>query len=227
MATDAPTSPRIPASLADARDWSLADESVIADSQVSGDFSGQSGTGVVVERCRISNAQLTGATLNRLRFTDVLVDRSVVSGADLDESSFTRVEFRDCRMSGALFSRCTFADVVVSTSRLEEASFRMLRTKAVLFQDVDLHGGDFYAATLEDTRFFDCDLTGAEFSKATAPGVRFHGSTLFDLKGSQYLAGAVIDSSQVLPVGLGLLSALRIAVDDERDPSSSTDRGRR
>ena len=97
----------------------------------------------------------------------------------------------------------------------------MLRTKAVLFQDVDLHGGDS-TRHLEDTRFFDCDLTGAEFSKATAPGVRFHGSTLFDLKGSQYLAGAVIDWSQVLPVGLGLLSALRIAVDDERDPSSST-----
>jgi uncharacterized protein YjbI with pentapeptide repeats len=229
MATvrEIPTSPRIPASLADVSNWSLADELVIADSQVGGDFSGQSATGVVFERCRISNAQLTGAILNRLRCTDVLVDRSVLSGADLDESSFTRVEFRDCRMSGVLFSRCTFADVLVSTSRLEEASFRMSRTKAVLFQDVDLHDGDFYAATLEDTRFFDCNLTGAEFSKATLPGVRFHGSTLFDLKGSQYLAGAVIDSSQVLPLGLGLLSAHNIAVENERDPSPSTDRGGR
>ena len=215
----APASPRIPASLAEVSNCSLADESVIADSQVGGDFSGQPGSGVVFERCRISNAQLTGAVLNRLRFTDVLVDRSVLSGADLDESSFTRVEFRDCRMSGALFSRCTFADVLVSRSRLEEASFRMSHAKAVLFQDVDLHDGDFYAAALEDTCFFDCDLTGAEFSKATTPGVRFHGSTLFDLKGSQYLAGAIIDSSHVLPLGLGLLAAHNIAVEDDRSPS--------
>ena len=39
-----------------------------------------------------------------------------------------------------------------------------------------------------------------------------------ELKGAQGLAGAVIESAQVLPVALAVLSELGIQIDDERDP---------
>jgi uncharacterized protein YjbI with pentapeptide repeats len=93
----------------------------------------------------------------------------------------------------------------------------MSEAKSVTFEDVDLSEGDFYAAVLENASFFDCNMTGSEFSKASMKDVRFHGSNLLDLKGSQYLGGSTIETGQVLSVAVGLLSALNIQVDDDRE----------
>jgi len=54
--------------------------------------------------------------------------------------------------------------------------------------------------------------------------VRFHGSNVSALKGAQALGGAVIDSSQALPVALAVLSEMGITIDDERDPPAPTTR---
>jgi uncharacterized protein YjbI with pentapeptide repeats len=218
VTTTIPRPPRIPARLTDLTGWPAIEDLPIADALWRGDFSDRTGEDLTVERTHILDAQFTAATLTRLHLTDVLVENSVFSGADLDESVFTRVEFRDCRVSGADLTRCSFSDVTISTSRFDRANFRMSVAKALHFDQVDLRGGDFYGATLEGTRFFDCDLTGAQFSKARTPGLRFHGSTLLDLQGSGDLAGSVIESSQVLPLALSALAALEIAIDDEREP---------
>jgi uncharacterized protein YjbI with pentapeptide repeats len=176
----------------------------------------------------MAQAQLIGAVSGRLRAIDVRIEGSDLSGTDFDESSFTRVVFHECRLSGAVFSRCSFKDVVFSGCRLNQANFAMAETSAVMFEDTDLSEGDFYAANLNGTRFFDCNLSGVQFSKATTTGVRFHGSNLNGLKGGQALAGAVIESSQVLPVALAVLSDLGIQIDEERDtPSETARKGRR
>jgi uncharacterized protein YjbI with pentapeptide repeats len=191
----------------------------LSDSILRGDFSAQLHEDATMERSRVVQSQFTGSTLSRLRLTDVAIENCDFSGTDLDQASMTRVEFRDCRMSGAVFTRSSLRDVLFTGCRLDDANFRMSETKAVVFEDVDLRRSDFYAAHVDGSRFFDCDLTGTEFTKASASGVRFHGSTLLDLKGAQCLAGAVIESSQVLPVALGVLAALSIRVDDEREPA--------
>jgi uncharacterized protein YjbI with pentapeptide repeats len=208
--------PRIPSQLAE--DDGAARGDNFSHSLLCGDFSWQSREDTLVEQSRIVQAQFTGARLSRSRLTDVVVENSDFSGAELDEAAIERVEFRECRMSGAIFSRCSFRDVRFVGCRLNEANFRMSEITHVLFEDVELRGSDFYAATMESTGFFDCDLTNAEFTKATIPDVRFHGSTLLDLKGAEYLTGAIIESSQVLPVALAVLAALRIRIDDEREP---------
>jgi uncharacterized protein YjbI with pentapeptide repeats len=212
----APRSPRLAAQLTDRRGSSFADD--LADCIFNGDFSGQSHEDAAMARSHVVGAQFTGALLSRLRLTDMLFENCDFSGSDLDETSATRVEFRDCRMSGVMFTRASFRDVRFAGCRLDDANFRMSETKAVVFEDADLHRSDFYAAKVDGARFLDCDLTGAEFSKATASGVRFHGSILHDLKGGQYLRGAVIESSQVLSLALGVLAALQIGVDDDREP---------
>jgi uncharacterized protein YjbI with pentapeptide repeats len=216
--TQTPKVPKLPTELVRLADQTLDDGSDISDSLLSGDFSSRSCRETVVEQCRVSRAQFTGTELQRARFIDVVIEKSDFSGADLDEVSFTRVEFRDCRLSGAILTRCNLRDVLVSHSRMDGASFRMTAFHAVTFETVDLTRSDFYATTFENARFFDCDLTEAEFSKASAPGVRFHGSKLFDLKGARYLEGAVIDSSQVLPLALAVFTAHHITIDDEREP---------
>jgi uncharacterized protein YjbI with pentapeptide repeats len=212
-----PLPPRIPESLDTSMDGPLSDDRTIARAFVSGDFSAQTAAGVTLEQCRVADAQFTGASLDRLRLTDVVVERSDLSGADVDQANLLRVEFRDCRMSGALFTRARLGEVSITRCRLDGASFRMSEARSVAFDADDLRSVDFYASKLLDTRIFDCDLTGAEFSKASAPGLRLHGSTLYDVKGSDALSGAVIESSQVLAVALGVLSALRIEVDDDRE----------
>jgi uncharacterized protein YjbI with pentapeptide repeats len=219
-----PAPPRLPTALTPVSDSALRDEEFLSESTASGDFTGLDREEWILERCRIENARLVAATLHRMRLTDVVIENADLSGADLDESALTRVVFKDCRMSGVILSRCTLRDVLFVDCRLDDASFRMGEAKAVSFEDIDLRRGDFYAALLEGTRFFDCDLTGAQFAKARTPGVRFHGSNLSDLQGGSDLAGAVIDSSQVLSVALGVLSALGIQVDDEREPTPVVDR---
>lgn len=160
------------------------------------------------QRCKLVSITFTGSELLRMRLSDVVVEHVDLSGVDLDESWFTRAVFRNCRMSGIVPSRCNLCDVTMTDCRLEQANMRMTRAKATTFEDVDLREGDFYAAVLEDTGFYDCNFTGTEFSKASLKGVRFHGSDLRDLKGGQYLGGSTIDSSQVLALSLGVLSAL-------------------
>lgn len=211
-----PKLPRIPEGLATVAEWS-PDESVVSDTALGGDFAGRRHEDVVFERCRVSNAAFTGSELHRLRLTDVVVENADLSGADLDESSFNRVQFRDCRMSAVILTRCMLVDVIITDCRLDQANLRMTEAKTVTFEDVDLSESDFYAAVLKNTRFFDCNLTGSEFSKANLEEVRFQGSNLLDLKGSQYLGGSTIETGQVLSVALGVLSALNIQVDDDRE----------
>jgi uncharacterized protein YjbI with pentapeptide repeats len=222
--------PRLPVALAELKALSAGDGGAIAESILRGDFTDWWGEDHSLERSRLVQAQLIGTASNRLRALDVRIESSDLSGSDFDESSFTRVVFHECRLSGAVFTRCSFRDVLFSGCRLNQANFAMSETSTVMFEDTDLRESDFYAANLGGTRFFDCNLSGAQFSKATTIGVRFHGSTLTDLKGGQALAGAVIESSQVLPVALAVLSDLGIGVDDERDapvPADSKGRGGR
>jgi uncharacterized protein YjbI with pentapeptide repeats len=212
---ETPKAPRLPASLREVEGLPLDDD--LSGLVLRGNFTSDAREDLSVERSHIVHAQFTAAECARLRLTDVLVENTDFSGTDLDEATFTRVVFRDCKMSGVVLSRSSLRDVVLTGCRLNEANFRMSASSSVVFEGVDLRQADFYAASMGGTRFFDCDLTAAQFSKTDASGVRFHGSKLSELKGAQSLSGAVIDSSQVYPVALGLLSELHVQIDDERD----------
>jgi uncharacterized protein YjbI with pentapeptide repeats len=208
--------PRLPNSLTEVAGPSLEDE--VSGSVLRGDFSDEAREELSIEHSRIVQARFTAANCSRLRLTDVVVQNADFSGSELDESSFTRVEFRDCRMSGVILTRCSFRDVLFSGCRLDDANFRMSESDSMTFEGTDLRQSDFYGASLNGTRFFDCDLTGTQFTKLRAADVRFHGSDLTDLKGANGLAGAIIDSAQVYPVALGLLSELHVQIDDVREP---------
>jgi uncharacterized protein YjbI with pentapeptide repeats len=81
-------------------------------------------------------------------------------------------------------------------------------------------GVDLYAAELPGVCIFDSNLTGTELSQASLTGARFHGSTFDDLRGAASLRGVTIDSAQVVPLALQLLSVFAVTVDDDREPRS-------
>jgi uncharacterized protein YjbI with pentapeptide repeats len=84
----------------------------------------------------------------------------------------------------------------------------------VHFERCSLRGADLSGAKLERAAFSGCDLSEVEFSRADLAGALLHGSTLEGIKGAIDLRGTVIDSIQALPLGLSILGALGIRIDD-------------
>ncbi len=212
-----PQAPRVAAELTSGDGLVLDEDAAWTDVDVSGDFGQATAPDAAVLASRLTNVVLTGATLDRLHVSDCVVLDSEWSGVRADGCELTRVEFQRCRMSGLVLSRARLRDVRFVDCRLDTASLRMAQGARVAFEGCDLRGLDAYDLALEDARFEGCDLTGADLSGAALAGVRLVGSTLAELRGAKALAGAVIDSSQVVAVGLSLMAVLNITIDDEAD----------
>jgi uncharacterized protein YjbI with pentapeptide repeats len=208
--------PRLPADLSEIAELAPSEDLELVQGVIRGEFSRGHYPGLSVEEARIAHASFVGADLRRIRLVDVVVEGADFSGADMEGASFSRVEFSDCRMSGALMARARFHDVRFTQCKLDGANFRMGEADRLLFDRANLRGAEFSSGRFAATSFFDCDLTEAEFSHVTLDGSQFHGSALADIKGASYLRDIVIDSSQVLPLALGVFAGLGIQVEDER-----------
>ncbi len=181
-----------------------------------GDLVGVDAEDVEIHGSSLADLRLTGAALPRVRITDTRFTGCELSGARLDEATLTRVEFRDCRMSGFVATRARLRDVSFVDCRLDAASFRMAVAERIAFAQCELIDADFYEARLDNGAAFDrCDLTRASFDRAALAGARLGGSTLDELRGAEALAGAFIDSGQLVPVALALFAALGITIDDD------------
>ncbi len=212
-----PQAPRVAAELASGGGLVLDEDAAWDEVAVSGDFSHAQAPDAAIIASRLTTVALTGSVLDRLHVADCVVSDSEWSGVAADACELTRVEFQRCRMSGVVLSRARMRDVRFVDCRLDGASLRMARGTRVAFEGCDLRGADAYELALEEARFDACDLTGADLSAAKLGGVRLVGSTLAELRGAKALAGVVIDSSQVVAVGLSLMAALEITIDDEPD----------
>ena len=208
--------PRLAQALA-TLDAELEDEAAWSEAEVSGDFSGVAANHVEIAGCRVANARFTGTDLAHARIIDATFTGCDLSGARLDEARLTRVELRDCRLSGLLLGGATMQDVRIVDCKVDNGHFRLSKGERVEFHSTVLTGADFGGCRIAHARFFDCDLTGADFSGARIKGARLHGSTLEDVRGALDLTGVVIDANQLVPLGVRVLAALGVGVDDERE----------
>ncbi len=122
-------------------------------------------------------------------------------------------------MSGVIAAGLKAQDVSFTDCRIDDGNFRMAAWEHCQWLDSDLRASDFYAGTLTDCAFRRCDLTGVEFSKTQCHGLSLHGSALDGVRGAGSLGGSVISSEQIVPLALGLFTALNIRVDDEAPES--------
>jgi uncharacterized protein YjbI with pentapeptide repeats len=212
-----PRPPRVAVQLESGDGLVLDEDAAWNDVAVTGDFSRAHAPDAAIIASQLSTVALTGSVLDRLHVSDCVVSDSEWSGVIADGCELTRVEFQRCRMSGLVLSRARMRDVRFVDCRLDAISLRMARGTHVVFEGCDLRGADAYELALEYARFDACDLTGADLSAAQLVGARLTGSTLADLRGAKALAGAVIDASQVVAVGLSLMAALDITIDDQPD----------
>lgn len=160
-------------------------------------------------RCSLADCELAGSSLRVVEFdgvravsvdlsatywVDVTVAGSALAGVESHGASLRRVAFRDCKLDAVNFRTATLLDVD--------------------FERCVLSDVDFGGATLRKVRFQGCRLTGADFSKATLERVDLRGSELGIERGYESLAGAVIDSTQLVALAPDLANHLGIAVRD-------------
>ena len=163
--------------------------------------------------CRVEGSTFLGSEFDPVRMTDTIFEDCDLSGALFRRASLRRVEFRRCRMSGVAWPGAEFCDVRFVECKLDEAHFRMSKGERIEFTECAAAGIDFVEARWLGARLLRCDLTGAEFSNAKH-GARLHGSKLDSVLGATALAGAIIDSTQLVPLATGLFGGLGIVIDD-------------
>jgi uncharacterized protein YjbI with pentapeptide repeats len=165
-------------------------------------------------RCVVEGVRLTARSARRLRLTDVVLRDCELSGADLQEARLLRVRVERCRAEGldAGFMRST--DVVFAETKLTGAGFRMTSWERSAFEGCDLRRAELLEATLDHVEVSGCDLTEADVTRARLTEVCFRATRLDDLVGATALAGATVDTTQLVPLALALFAALRIRLDD-------------
>jgi uncharacterized protein YjbI with pentapeptide repeats len=158
---------------------------------------------------------LTGADLTKLRATGSTLIDCELSGASLAQSDLWRVELRGCRMSGVVLDAARLRDVRIVGCKLDTASLRSLRAERVTFDDCVLREADLSDSRWKDSAILGCDLDAAIVTGADLRGTRVHGSSVDRVVGADSLRGIVIAEDQAIALGLRVLDALGITVEDD------------
>lgn len=178
------------------------------------DLTGAEADGVHLTRCTFRSVLLTGTRLGRVRMRGVRFESCDLSGALLDEAVLTDVAFDRCRMTGFVLSG-RVADLRVTGCKLDDAVLRGITGSGVVVEDTTLLEADLQRVALTGgSRFDRCDLRGADVARSRVRGVRLTGCRLDGLRGASGLAGAVVDPTELVPLGMALLAEHGIVVED-------------
>jgi len=207
--------PSLAPGLENMTDLVLGDGEVVVHRTIAGDVTAAAATDVEILGSLFRAARLTGIELPGVTLRDCRFENCELSGAVLDAARLVRVEFVDCRLSGAVLSDARLDDVRIVDCRCDGLLLRMSTLKRSEFLRCDLTNAEFYESDLQHVSLVDSDLSHADFTRARFDQVRLHGSVLADLRGGTALRGAIIDTSQILPMGLVALDALGVIIDDE------------
>lgn len=216
-----PTQPRAPESFVAAAGWDEAESLGWADLELREGPDPSvpiEAPGLDVSRCLLVGISLVGALLPRSRWSDVVFARCDLAGADLTGAALSRVEVRECRLNGALLGGTRLRDVRIVDCLLDGTHLRLAKGERIRIEHCRAVGLDLSGTEATEVVIADCDLTGADVSQARLPGVRLAGSTVDGLRGAASLRDAVIDADQVLPLGVALLAALGVTIEDDTGP---------
>lgn len=169
----------------------------------------------VFRECALTDCTLQDATLRRSRLQDIWIGGTRVLACDLAETTWTDVTFDAAMLAGlqafgttwhrAVFRRCKFTSV-----NLREAVLDDVRFDGCVMNDVDFAGARLTKVAFEGSRLAEVD-----FTKAKLTAVDLRGARIDSLTGYEHLAGATIDSVQLVEFAPMLAAALGITIDDE------------
>lgn len=171
---------------------------------------------------------LTGRTIARLHFEEVVFTQSLAigsqcdhlrledvrfAGCDLSTAAWphlacVRTEYLGCRMTGFSTQEALFQDTLFRESKLDFAQFYEAKMQRARFEECPLTGTDFRGSDLTGAIFLRCDLSNTDFTGATLTGARLRGCPIEGMRaGPAELRGATIDEAQALALvrAMGLI----------------------
>ena len=174
--------------------------------------------GIDLRGCRFDTVNLANTKLIKLGACDVEFNHPDFTTSDCSDGSWLRVAVTDGRMTGWDANRSVLTDVTFKDCKCDMANFRASKLTRVRFVGCVLGEADFLGAELTDIAFDGCILEKAEFSQCKLTRVDLRDSQLTDLRGWEYLRGAVIDNVQLAFAAPYLAQAMGIIVEDEAAP---------
>lgn len=164
---------------------------------------------------KIIKCDFAAVNLERLNLKDVEYVNCGLITTSCGESSWHRVSVNHSRCTGLGLQTSTLQNVVFTACKLNLANFRFAKLKNVVFDGCDLSEADFYCSELTNIRFDNCTLDRTEFSGSKLKSVDFRSSDVSNLQSASSLAGATIDSNQLITLATLLAAESKIEVIDE------------
>jgi len=179
------------------------------------DITGLKAKSFTASEVRFDKVVMTEAKLEKTGFTDVILAGCDLIATVFTDASWQRLHIKSSRCSGVQLQMSTLKDVTFTGCKLNLANFRFAKLKNVLFEDCALDEADFYSAELVNVQFKNCTLEKTVFSAAKLKSVDLRTSDIFNILGIDGLAGATIDSTQLLTLAPMLAAEFKIKVIDD------------
>ncbi|MFD7092004.1 pentapeptide repeat-containing protein [Streptomyces sp. NPDC059883] len=179
------------------------------------DLSGQEGPGSRFIDCALRDCGLDETALGRARFIDSVLNGVRGVGTDLAGASLRDVEVVDARLGGTQLHGAVLERVLIRGGKIDYLNLRKARLKDVVFEGVVLSEPDFGGAELVRVEFRDCVLRRADLSGARMKDVDLRTVAELDIaRGLDRLAGAVINSAQLLQLAPAFAAQIGVRVED-------------
>ena len=211
------TLPQLPAQLEPATGLALflaADETLTQVLVTAEDITDAQAKGFSASEVKFDKVTMSGAKLEKAGLADVIIVGSDLIAAAFTDTSWRRVHIKSSRCSGLQLQMGSLKDVTFSDCKLNLVNFRFATLTNVIFENCVLDEADFYAAQLAHVQFRSCSLEKTVFSGAKLRSVDLRTSDVFNIIGIGSLAGATIDSTQLMTLAALLAAELKIKVGD-------------
>ena len=184
------------------------------------------------EQIEQTGLELTDVSAPGARFLDCQLSASVISGGDLEGSTWRGGGVRQVRFVGTQLARsvwhglelngCALSGVELFGSRLRKVVFRggllqgvnlrQSRLEDVVFEDCGLRDVDLGGATLQRVSFPGCRIERIDLTGMTARQVDLRGARVDIARGLDRLRGVVIDHGQLMELAPVLAAQLGLVV---------------
>ncbi|MFJ1749752.1 pentapeptide repeat-containing protein [Streptomyces sp. NPDC088116] len=179
------------------------------------DLTGQEGPGARFIDCSLDGCGLDETALGRARFVDSVLSRVRGVGTDLAGASLRDVEIVDARLGGVQLHGAVLERVLIRGGKIDYLNLRKSRLKDVVFEGCVLSEPDFGGAELIRVEFRDCVLRRADLSGVRMKDVDLRTVAELDIaRGLDRLAGAVINSAQLLQLAPAFAAQIGVRVED-------------
>lgn len=171
------------------------------------DWREKSASGMIFEAALFVGAALARSKFPDVAMRDVRLDRCDLSNADWTGASLVRSEILGTKLIGFASAESRWRDVLVRKSPGRMAVWQGTRFDSCRFEDCDLAEASFEGATLRNVVFRDCDLAGVRLVGAALENVDLRGSRIDGLHlDPASVAGLIIDPAQA-PIVAALAGA--------------------